>query len=100
MTDRQKLALHEERLAIYARDHGICQHCHKSVPIDAFEVAHRIANTKSNLKRFGVFVIDSPHNKATTHRGACNSGMNCGFRPDACAKIVALCCNEGAKNEF
>jgi hypothetical protein len=53
-------------------------------------VAHRIANTVCNLKRFGCAVIDSPHNKACTHRGACNSSLNCGFKPDKCAEIVAL----------
>jgi len=90
MTDRQKLALHEERLSIYSRDGGICQACGLPVDINSFEVAHRIASTVSNTKRFGKQVIDSPHNKACTHRGRCNDALNCGFKPDKCAEIVAL----------
>jgi hypothetical protein len=90
MTERQKLALHEERLSIYSRDGGICQACGLPVDINSFEVAHKICQSKMNVKRFGRAVIDSPHNKACTHRGACNSSMNCGFKPDKCAEIVAL----------
>ena len=90
MTDRQRLAIHEERLAIYNRDGGICQACGLPVNINSFEVAHRIANSVCNAKRFGRSVIDSPHNKACTHRGRCNDAMNCGFKPDKCAEIVAL----------
>ena len=90
MTDRQKRALYEERLSIYSRDGGICQACGLPVDINSFEVAHKICQSKMNVKRFGRSVIDSPHNKACTHRGRCNDAMNCGFKPDKCAEIVAL----------
>ena len=86
--ERKRFEQAEERLRIYARDHGICQACGKPVPMDGFEVAHRIANTVSNRKRFGAEVIDHPLNKATTHPGRCNDKMNCGFRPDECRHIV------------
>jgi len=86
--ERKRFEQAEERLRIYARDHGICQACGETVPMDGFEVAHRIANTASNRKRYGDRVIDHPLNKATTHPGRCNSAMNCGFRPDECRSIV------------
>lgn len=86
--ERKRFEQAKERLRIYARDHGICQACGKPVPMDGFEVAHRIANTASNRKRHSDRVIDHPLNKATTHPGRCNSAMNCGFRPDECRRIV------------
>lgn len=87
--ERKRLATYEERLAIYSRDGGICQHCHAPVSIHAFEVAHRIAQGKANRKKWGDAIIDHPLNKAITHRDACNSGMNIGHNPMACAVLVA-----------
>ncbi len=81
-TERQRFINHEERIELYLRDSGICQTCNSPVSIDDFEIAHKIANTKANLKRWGKSVIDSPKNKATTHRGACNSAQNIGFNPE------------------
>jgi hypothetical protein len=78
----------EEREAIYLRDRGICLACRKPVAFVDFEVAHRVADTKSNRRRYGDAVVDHPLNKATTHRGACNDAMNCGFRPAECEAIV------------
>ena len=86
--ERKRLEKYEERLRIYARDHGICQACGLPVVVNNFEIAHKIANTVVNRKRFGAEVIDHPLNKATTHPGRCNSAMNCGFRPDECRRIV------------
>ena len=86
--ERKRFEQHEERLRIYARDHGICQSCGEPVNVNSFEIAHRIANTVANRKHYGAEVIDHPLNKATTHPGRCNSAMNCGFRPDECRRIV------------
>jgi len=86
--ERKRFEQDEERLRIYARDHGICQACGEPVDVNAFEIAHRIANTIANRKRYGNEVIDHPLNKATTHPGRCNDAMNCGFRPDECRRIV------------
>lgn len=86
--ERKRFEQAEERLGIYTREHGICQACGKPVPMGSFEVAHRIANTVGNRKRFGAEVIDHPLNKATTHPGRCNDAMNCGFKPDECKRIV------------
>ena len=72
MTERKHLEVWEERLAIYNRDGGICQYCGKHVDINAFQVAHRIANVKWARKKYGGEVIDSALNKATTHAGVCN----------------------------
>lgn len=86
--ERKRFYQHEDRMRIYLRDYGICQACGKPVGVNEFEVAHRIANTIANRKRYGDEVVDHPLNKATTHPGRCNSAMNCGFRPDDCMRIV------------
>ena len=86
--DRERLERHEERLRIYARDRGVCQACGETVDINSFDVSHRIADTVANRKHWGAQVIDHPLNKATTHAGACNDAMNCGFKPDKCREIV------------
>lgn len=86
MKERDRLALHEERLAIYGRDRGICQWCKLRVPIDQFQVAHRIANTIANRKRWGAAIIDHRLNKATAHP-ECNSYLNIGNKPMECIKL-------------
>jgi hypothetical protein len=86
---RHGLDLYEERVYLYNRDSGICQTCSERVSFDAFEVAHSIANTIANRKRWGAAVIDSPLNKAITHRGRCNSARNIGGNPGACRELIA-----------
>jgi len=88
MTERERIRLHEERLRIYVRDRGICKACGKPVDINGFQVAHRIANTVMNRKRFGDEVIDHILNKATTHPGRCNDAMNCFNNPVETDKII------------
>jgi len=78
----------DEREAIYDRDKGICQTCHKPVAFDAFELAHRIANTKANRLRWGDAVIDARANKVITHPGRCNSAQNIGGRPEECKALA------------
>lgn len=83
------LDAYEERVAIYNRDGGRCQcGCNERVPFDAFELAHRIANTKANRRRWGNAVVDHPLNKAVALREH-NSRLNIGGNPAACAELVA-----------
>jgi len=89
-TERSHLDTHEARLSIYARDRGVCRTCARPVAVDAFEVAHLIADTVANRKRWGDAVVDDARNKATTHRGACNSAQNIGFDPERAKALAAL----------
>lgn len=84
----------DDRMAIYLRDRGICQGCGEPVPFDRMQLAHRIANTKANRKRWGDKVIDSRANRCVVGSARCNDRMNCGGRPDECARIA-----EAAKGE-
>jgi hypothetical protein len=69
--ERSHLETHEQRLAIYERDGGICVHCGHYVSINDFQIAHRIARTKWAIKLYGLDVIEHIDNKACTHPGSC-----------------------------
>jgi hypothetical protein len=86
--ERQRLETHEQRLAIYERDGGICQFCGKPVDINSFQVAHRIARTVWTLKKYGREVIEHPLNKACTHAGNCNDLIQVTNNPIEREKIV------------
>jgi len=85
---RAGFASQDEREALYNRARGHCQTCGKPVAFGAFELAHCIAATKANRRRYGAAVIDHPLNKRVTCPGRCNSRQNCGGDPAACAAIV------------
>jgi len=70
-TERQRLKIYEERLALYNKVQGICEVCGKYVPMNDFEIAHRIPNSPTWLKKLGKEIIDHRFNLAVTHR-ECN----------------------------
>jgi len=85
----------EERRAIYLRDRGQCKSCGKRVAFDAFQLAHRIANTKANRKRWGSSVIDHPLNRVVVCPDAsCNDEQNIGGDLAACRELFRLIQNE------
>jgi len=90
LTQRQRFEISEQRIEIYTRDKGRCQSCGELVPFDCFEVAHRIADTVANRKRWGDEVVDHIMNKATTHRGKCNAAQNCGYNPMQSSALAEL----------
>lgn len=73
-SEREKLAMYEERLELYNKAGGICEHCGKRVSMDAFQVAHRIPNSPTWRKKYGKEIIDHKLNKAVTHP-ECNSAV-------------------------
>lgn len=72
---RAALDREEERIAIYNRDHGRCQHCGVPVSWGEFELAHRIADSVAMRKKYGAEIIDHPLNRCVTHRGDCNAAV-------------------------
>ena len=70
-SERQKLDLYEERLEMYNRVGGICEVCGKYIPMNDFEIAHRIPNSPTWLKKYGKEIIDHRFNKCPTHK-ECN----------------------------
>ena len=78
----------DERLYIYHLYHGICQGCGEPLAFDETELAHCIARSKMNIRKYGKNVVNSRENLRPTHRGRCNDLQNCGFNPAKCAIIV------------
>jgi hypothetical protein len=79
---------YEERLYLYHLYHGRCQGCGEPLDFNEMELAHCIANTKANKRKYGKWVVNSRANLRPTHRGDCNDAQNCGNNPAKCAEIV------------
>jgi len=68
------------RRAIFKRDRWTCQNCRKSVyACGTPQLAHRIADTKLNRKKYGNEIIDHLLNRWATCCLYCNGKMNIGF---------------------
>jgi hypothetical protein len=87
--ERERLETHEQRLAIYERDQGICRYCGKPVDINSFQIAHLIARTAWAVKLYGKDVIEHPMNKACTHADACNALIQITNKPVERERIAA-----------
>jgi len=75
---------------IRSRDNGICQCCGKYCWNNG-NVAHRIAQTKTNIKIYGKKVIDHTYNKVwTCFSFNCNDSFNVGNNPGKCNTLVHL----------
>lgn len=89
MTARQKLEAEEKRQEIFARDGYLCRECGRSVhAFGTAQLAHRIAQTKSNKAKYGLEVIHHPLNLASVCSLRCNDAQNIGFNPEACRELV------------
>ena len=77
MTEREGFNLAELRRVVYTRERGVCQACGEAVPFPG-ELAHRIAQSKMNLEKYGKRIIHHPSNLALVCRGkpCCNDRMS------------------------
>jgi hypothetical protein len=73
--NRRSLVLSEQREAVYERQDGRCAYCGMPMLFDDFELAHVLAESRDNIRKFGRAVVDDVDNKRGTHRGECNSGV-------------------------
>jgi hypothetical protein len=75
-----QLEKQDEVIEIYKRDGWRCGHCGLSVyRHGTLQLAHRIAKTQANIKKYGKTVIDHPLNRVGTCCLYCNGRMNIGF---------------------
>jgi hypothetical protein len=86
MTDKQRLQ-YDIR---YILDNWQCQNCGKP----AMQIAHRIANTKTNRKVFGN-KIDNNVNLVSVCSLECNDSYNIGNNPGKCEKLIQLMNRKG-----
>ncbi len=87
---RRALELQDTRVRLYARQQGLCKACKQPISYTDCQLAHRIANTKTNRRVYGEEVVDHWMNKALTHAGNCNDSMNLGMRPVEAGVLAAL----------
>jgi 5-methylcytosine-specific restriction endonuclease McrA len=89
MTEREKFRIEEARKAIFIRDGYRCQNCGKSIfTYGTPQVAHCIAQTKPNIRRYGKDVIHHPLNTKAACSLGCNSAFNIGNNPEATRLLV------------
>lgn len=80
MNQRERFEAMEQRLEIFVRDCYICQTCGK--PINWYgtqQLAHRISQSKANIKRYGKEVIHNRLNMVSVCSLKCNDAQNIGF---------------------
>ena len=77
MTSKEKFDAEEKKERILQKAGYQCRSCGKP----AVSLAHRIAQTKSNLKKYGKEIIHHEYNLAAVcERQACNDAFNIGGR--------------------
>lgn len=73
MTTRERIALDELRIQIHARSGGRCEVCGKPIAVTETQLAHRIPQSKMNLKKYGKEIIHHRMNLAATCSLRCNA---------------------------
>lgn len=89
MTSRAKFTANENREELFASVHYRCQVC--GLPLTWFgtpQLAHRIAQSKANLKRFGEAVIHHKLNLVPVCSLKCNDACNIGFNAVAANSLA------------
>ena len=88
MKNREKLEAIDKKLRLYYLAEGKCEVCGKSVRVTESQLAHRIGQTKRNLKKYGKEIIHSPANLALVCGLKCNSAVDISFRPEEIKKLL------------
>ena len=88
MTNKDKFYASELKERIYFERNGACEVCGKIIPFGEAQLAHRVAKTKANIRKYGEDFIHSSVNLALTCPGACNDTVNIGFNPVEIQKVL------------
>lgn len=89
MTAIQKMEAEEKRQDIFDLADGLCKVCGE--PVNRFgtaQLAHRIAKTKPNIKKYGNEIINHKNNLVPVCSLKCNASVNIGFNPVCVSKLV------------
>lgn len=90
MTSRQSLEVSEQREQIFRDADYRCEVCGKSVyTYGTPQLAHRIAQTKPNIKMYSLLVIHHRLNLAPVCSLRCNDKCNIGNRPEQVKELVS-----------
>jgi len=92
MTEREKYNIAETKQRLFARDGYRCQNCGGSIyAYDTPQLAHCIASSIVNIRRYGKEVIHHDDNLKSVCSLRCNDGCNIGMIPverDALAERI------------
>jgi hypothetical protein len=89
MNKRQIIILDDLRQELYHECNYVCEVC--GSPIYYYgtpQLAHRIAQTKANIKKYGCEVIHNRKNLVPVCCLKCNDACNIGYNPEAVKKLV------------
>ena len=70
---RNSLEIFDTRLKLYERSQGRCEICDISMPFNQMQMAHRLRQSKANLKKWGKEIIHHPINLVATCSLKCNA---------------------------
>lgn len=77
MTQRERFKMQEQRLQLLIERGSRCEVCGNHLTISNLQIAHRIPQSKANLKKYGKKIIHHPLNLATVCSLKCNSAVLC-----------------------
>lgn len=70
---RKSLEIFDTRLKLYERSQGRCEICGISMSFGQMQMAHRLRQSKANLKKWGEEIIHHPINLVATCSLKCNA---------------------------
>ena len=73
--DRKSQDIMEMKLYLLAKQGGRCEKCHQPLALSDCQLAHRIPQTKYNLKTYGKTVLHHEYNLAAVCSLGCNSAV-------------------------
>lgn len=94
MTEKRLEFLAEQRRALFIAQFGRCKTCGRQHRRSSdMAMAHKVAETKANIKRWGIARIDNVRNKALVCRETvagldCNARQNIGNDPGAAGALM------------
>jgi len=89
MTEYQKFEANEKREELFEKCGYVCQVCGKSIHhYGVPQLAHRISQGKTNLKKYGAEIIHHGYNLVPVCSLDCNDACNIGFDPIAVQELI------------
>ena len=73
--DRKSQEIMEKKIYLLAKNGGQCEVCHQPLALSDCQLAHRIPQTKNNLKTYGKTVLHHEYNLAAVCSLGCNSAV-------------------------
>ena len=88
MNEREIFNAEEKKKRIYFNSMGQCEICRRPISLHTSQIAHKIGQTKRNLKKYGKGVIHDEANLALVCSLKCNSKVDISFNPGEVQKVL------------